>query len=126
MRDLRRIVVGGTLSLLVASGCASVPPGQIAQTAGTIIGSAIAPGIGAPIGSLVGMLTGLVLQGHIDRANEKHERTVLNDQLGGPGQVAGGSGSSADPSGVPTRVWVDETLRDGRLAVGHFEVRYLP
>ena len=126
MRDLRRFLVGGSLSLAVLNGCASVPPGQIAQTAGTIIGSVIAPGIGAPIGSLVGMLTGLVLQGQVDRANERHERTVLSEQMGGAAPAGGPSDSSTNPSGPPARVWVDETLRDGRLVAGHFEVRHLP
>lgn len=121
MRLLRLILVGG---MAVTSGCASVPPGQIVQAAGSIIGSAIAPGVGAPIGSLLGMLTGLVLQGHLDRANERRERVVLSDQLGGDGRVVDSSGLGLQ--GTPTRVWVDETMREGRLIAGHFEVRHLP
>ena len=126
MRVFRPILVGGALSVFMVGGCAGVPPAQIAQSAGTIIGSAIAPGIGAPIGSLIGMVAGLVLQDHADRANERHERTVLTEQMGGRGQSAEASGSSMVPEGPPVRVWVDETMREGRLVAGHFEVRPLP
>ena len=106
----------------MAAGCAGVSPGQVAQTAGTIAGSVIAPGIGAPIGSLVGLIAGLVLQDHMDKVNEKKERVVLNDQLGGQGSADSAPGAQ----GEATRVWVDETMRDGRLMAGHFEVRTLP
>ena len=125
MARFRAILVAGALAVGMASGCAGVSPGQVAQTAGTIAGSIIAPGIGAPIGSLVGLLAGMVLQGHMDKVNEKKERVVLNDQLGGQGGQ-GRADSAPGAQGEPTRVWVDETMRDGRLMAGHFEVRTLP
>ena len=125
MGRFRAILVAGALALGMASGCAGVSPGQVAQTAGTIVGSVIAPGIGAPIGSLVGLLAGLVLQGEMDKANEKKERVVLNDQLGGQGGQ-GRADAAPGAQGEPIRVWVDEAMRDGRLMAGHFEVRTLP
>ena len=100
-------------------------PAQVGQTAGTIAGAAIAPGVGAPFGALVGLLAGMVVQGKVDQATEKRERRELGDQLavGTPPPAA----PRADaPQGEPTRVWVDETAHDGRLAAGHFEIRYLP
>ncbi|MBI4343086.1 MAG: hypothetical protein HY599_06935 [Candidatus Omnitrophica bacterium] len=124
MRRFRSVLVGGTLAALLASGCAGVPPAQVIQTAGTILGSAIAPGVGAPIGSLVGLLTGLVVQGQVDKANQKHERKDLSDRLGA-GDAAHRVEASATP-GEPVRVWVDETVQDGRLVAGHFDVRQLP
>lgn len=106
------------------AGCAGIPPAQVGQTAGTIAGSAIAPGIGAPLGALVGLLAGMVVQQHTDKVTERRERKDLGDQLGRPGIA--GADPEAVPAGEPVRVWVDETLKDGRLMAGHFEVRYLP
>ena len=122
MRNFRSVLVGGGLAALLAGGCAGVPPAQAVQTAGTIIGSAIAPGIGAPIGSLIGLLAGLVVQDQADKANEKQERKDLSGRMG----TAAAGGEDAPPQGEPVRVWVDETVHDGRLLAGHFDVRYLP
>ena len=120
-----RFLVGGVGCLVVLSGCAGVPPAQVAQTAGTIIGSAIAPGVGAPIGSLVGLLAGMVLQGQADKATETQERQELGSRLGGAAPSAAGSAAAAS-QGEPTRVWVDEAMHDGRLLAGHFDVRSIP
>ena len=122
MRDFRSVLVGGGLAALLADGCAGVPPAQVAQTAGTIVGSAIAPGIGAPIGSLIGLLAGLVVQDQADKANEKQERKDLSGRMG----TVAAEGEGTPPQGEPVRVWVDETVHDGRLLAGHFDVRYLP
>lgn len=116
----RQLLVGFT-ALAVASGCAGVSPIQVGQTAGTIAGAAIAPGVGAPIGAVVGMLAGMVIQQDIDKVTEKKERRELNDQLAKKSAPA--AASTKQPAGEPTRVWVDETLQNGRLMAGHFETR---
>ena len=116
-----RVVLGGAL-LFWCSGCAGVSPAQFGQTAGAITGSLVAPAVGAPIGALVGTLAGMVVQGQVDKATEKRERKELGDELhAGTSSVA--SDRTSIPSGEPTRVWVDETNRDGRLTPGHFETR---
>ena len=114
----------GLLTAAVLGGCAAVPPAQVGQAAGTIAGAALVPGVGAPLGALVGLLAGMLVQGEVDKVNEKRERKDLNDQLarGSTAETAEGG----PPSGDPVRVWVDESVRDGRLLTGHFEVRYLP
>lgn len=118
-----RFLVGVT-AILASGGCSTMPPAQVGQTAGTIIGSAIAPGIGPPLGALAGMLVGLLVQGEVDKVTEKHERKTLSDQLStGPSP---GDQEPAPTQGTPTRVWVDETVENGRLMAGHFDVRYLP
>lgn len=110
---------------VMLTGCASVPPAQIGQAAGTIAGGAIVPGLGAPIGALVGMLAGLVLQGKMDQATATRERQELGSQLAHrPAPGAEAPGQSA--SGTPVRVWVDETFHDGRLLAGHFDTRAIP
>jgi len=111
------------MSLLLASGCAGVSATNIGQTAGTIAGSVIAPGVGGPVGALVGLLAGLVVQGQVDQSTEKRERRDLNKELAADRQA--GSSEPTSPHGVPTRVWVDEALYDGRVIVAHFDVRYL-
>ena len=116
-----RILVGG-LVLGLVSGCAGVPPAQVAQTTATIVGAAILPGIGAPIGSLVGLLAGLLVQNEMDKATEKRERKTLHEELAAPASRT----TTAPPEGVPVRVWVDETLHEGRLIAGHFDSRSLP
>lgn len=119
MRTLQRI---GLLSILLSAGCAGIPPAQVGQTAGTIVGNVLAPGIGAPVGALLGTLAGLVVQGEVDKATEKRERKELGEKL-----AVGGSRDAerAGPSaGAPVRVWVDEALHDGRLVAGHFDARY--
>ncbi len=113
----------GVMGVVCALGCASIPPAQVGQTAGTIAGAAILPGVGAPLGALVGLLAGMLVQGEMDQATEKHERKELNDQL------SVNTGKTAEPGtvtqGQPTRVWVDETVTSGRLMAGHFDTRDL-
>ena len=120
----RRAILVGAAVLWLAAGCAAVPPAQIGQTAGTLAGAAIVPGIGAPIGAVIGAMAGMLVQGQLDKATEKRERKDLGDQLR-PGTADPGGGDAA-PQGTPVRVWVDETVREGRLVTGHFDVRSLP
>ena len=125
---MRRLFLVGVLGALCVSGCAGLPPAQVGQTAGTIAGAAIAPGIGAPIGALVGMLAGMVVQGELDKVTEKHERRDLSKALG-TGANAGGASpppTTLPPQGVPVRVWVDESVHEGRRVAGHFDIRYIP
>ena len=121
---MRAVILVGALSVVFVGGCASVPPAQVGQTAGTIAGAAIVPGIGAPIGALAGLLAGMLVQGELDKATEKRERRELSQQLGADPHPA--SSEAGAPHGEPVRVWVDEAVQGGRLIVGHFEVRYLP
>ena len=113
----RRYLFGIILSLFL-SGCAGLSPAQVGQTAGTIAGAAIIPGIGAPVGALVGLLAGMVVQGEVDKVTEKRERTTLGQEL------ANGipSPAASTPPGDMTRVWVDETIHNGRLVPGHFDL----
>ncbi len=110
------------MSVGLCTGCAGVSPMQVGQTAGTIAGAAVAPGVGAPLGALVGLLAGMVFQKKADQVVEKRERSELSDQLQ-KGPSASSSEPALAPLGEPTRVWVDETLHDGRLVAGHFDVR---
>ena len=119
-----RLLLGVTV-LWVAAGCAAVPPAQVGQTAGTIAGMAIAPGVGAPIGAFIGAVAGMLVQGQVDKVTEKRERTELGAQLK-RGEPAAADEEPAVPTGSPVRVWVDETVHDGRLVSGHFDVRHLP
>ena len=114
----------GLLSLAGVTGCAGVAAPQAGQTVGTIAGAAIAPGVGAPLGALVGYLAGMMVQGEVDKSTEKKERRELSDRLGARTETAslpirGGLPASAGA----TRVWVDETVQDGRLVEGHYEAR---
>lgn len=118
----RQVVVIGIMSLSLAGGCAGVSPAHLGQTAGTIAGSAIVPGIGAPVGALLGLVAGLLVQNEVDKVTEKHERKTLSEQLGGASSPLA-DGADGLPQGVPTRVWVDETVQEGRLIAGHFETR---
>ena len=106
------------------AGCAGVSPAQVGQTVGTIAGSAVVPGIGAPVGALVGLLTGMLVQGEVDKVTEKRERKELSGQLASRPDSPG----SPEPSvqGTPTRVWIDETVEQGRVIAGHFDTRALP
>lgn len=113
-----------SVTLLAAAGCASVPASQIGQTAGTIIGAAVAPGVGAPVGAAIGMLGGMLVQGRIDQHVETRERRELADQLGQPAS-AGAPGASAQFQGQAVRVWVDETVVNGRIVPAHFDVQHL-
>ena len=120
-----RFLVAGSL-LIASAGCASIPPAQMGQAAGTIAGATVLPGIGAPIGALAGTLLGMLMQKHIDQVTETHERKELGDQFKNhPGAPAQTAQAPATPTGPPTRVWVEERVVDGRLVSGHFDVAYL-
>lgn len=119
----KRVVIGA-LGTIVLCGCAGVSPSQVGQTAGTIAGAAVAPGVGAPLGALVGLLAGMVVEGQVDRATERRERVELGEQLADdPALAADRVGA---PHNQPVRVWVDETVHEGRVVAGHFDVRYVP
>ncbi len=113
------------LSLMTLEGCAGTSAIQVGQTAGTIAGALIAPGVGAPVGNVVGLLAGLAVQDQIDKGTERRERQELGQQMSAP-QTPAADETIPSPHAQPTRVWVDEAVRDGRLVHGHFEVRYLP
>ena len=69
----------------------------------------------------MGLLAGMALEGEMDKVNEKRERKTLTEQLGhGPAGA-----SAAALQGQAMRVWVDETIRDGRYVAGHFDARNL-
>ena len=120
-----RLVAAGC-SLLVATGCAAIAPQQLGQVVGTVAGSVVAPGIGAPIGGLIGLLAGMVAQKKVDQVTETRERVELGEQLKTRPVERSSAMEGAALSGTPTRVWVDETWRDGRVVAGSFEERYLP
>ena len=88
-------------------------------------GAVVAPGVGAPIGGLIGLLAGMVVQKQVDAVTEKHERVTLAKELKTP-SASNSAEPRLAPIGKPTRVWADETYRDGRLVVGAFEERYIP
>lgn len=117
-------MVVGVVALALAGGCAGIPPAQVGQAAGTIAGSAIVPGVGAPLGALVGLLAGMLVQNQVDKVTEKRERKELGEQM------ASGSPRPDDavdpPQGEPVRVWIDESVKNGRRLPGHFDVRYMP
>lgn len=119
----RRFWLVSVTSVILSSGCAGMAPAQVGQTAGTIVGAVIAPGIGPPLGALAGLLGGMLVQGEMDKVTEKRERKTLGDQLGS--RSPGPPEETAPSRGVPTRVWVDETVQGGRLIAGHFEARSL-
>ena len=105
-------------------------PQQLGQVVGTVAGSVIAPGIGAPIGGLIGLLTGMAVQKKADQVTEQHERVELGRQLAAPPPGAA-PGAHIPPlagaaGGGVTRVWVDETWRDGRVIAGSFQERHIP
>ena len=109
---------------MTTAGCSGVSPTQVGQTAGGIAGSFIAPGVGTQLGALVGTLAGMVVEQQVDKVREKKERADLGHQLNTPSD--GTQPNTPQPTGTPTRVWVDEQLQRGRLLVGHFEVRNIP
>lgn len=121
---MRRGILVGMVGMVVLSGCSSVSPPQVGQAVGGIVGTAIAPGVGTQLGSLAGMLAGMLAQGEIDKANEKRERRTLGEQMAAKGPSLAAE-STPLASGTPTRVWVDETVRDGRLVAGHFDTQHL-
>ena len=113
---------------LFAEGCSALPPAQMGQVAGTLIGAAVAPGLGGAVGGMIGTLAGLVVQGEMDHQTENKERTVLGEQLEeNPSPKTQGAAAQETPQqtleGVPVRVWVDETTQGGRTVAGHFEER---
>ena len=125
MKTTRISVLGmvGFGLLLVGAGCSGMTASQAGQAIGSIVGSAIVPGIGTTVGALAGTLAGLVVDEQVDKAREKKERVDLNQQLQG---TSAPQASPQSPVGQPTRVWVDETMRDGRVLAGRFEVRPVP
>ncbi len=123
MRAYSLVLSAGMLAL---TGCSAMSPTQIGHAIGGIAGGLIAPGIGAPLGALVGTLGGLLVEGQVDKAREQRERGELGQQLG-TAPIAPSTASGISPiTGTPTRVWVDEQFRDGRLIGGHFEMRPIP
>ncbi len=108
-------------ALIISSGCATAPA-AISQTAGMLAATAGVPGLAVP----VTLLTGLLLQHHIDKTTETRERRELSDQMAGSVEAPLGSVTPGDPAGQPERVWVDETVRDGRRIAAHFDSHRLP
>lgn len=108
-------------ALIISSGCATAPA-AISQAAGMLAAAAGAPGVAMPIT----LLTGLVLQSQIDKATETRERRELSDQMAGSVQAPLVRVTPGVPAGQPERVWVDETVRDGRRIAAHFDVQRLP
>ncbi len=119
---MRRQLIG-LLVLVLVSGCSGMSATQLGHTVGTIAGSALAPGVGAPVGALVGLMTGMLVQGQVDKATEHRERQTLSEQMS---SRVPGAPRAALATGDSVRVWVDETVREGRVLAGHFDVRYLP
>ena len=122
---LLRFLVGVLGLSIACAGCAGVSPSNMGQAVGTIAGGAIAPGIGAPLGAMVGLLAGMVVQGQVDKSTEKRERKELSQELA-VGPQPSSPQAEGTPQGEPTRVWVDETVQNGRLLAGHFDVRSIP
>lgn len=122
---MQRPLVVGLVGILAIAGCAAVSPTQVGQATGSLAGGAIAPGIGMPIGALVGTLAGLVIEHQLDKAREQKERGELSQQLQAP-LASHAAMHGRPPLGEPTRVWVDETIGNGRLMAGHFELRTIP
>ena len=59
----------------------------------------------------------MVVQGEVDKVTEKRERKELSQQLQTPATHPPTDVLPAT-SGEPVRVWVDETLHDGRVVAG--------
>lgn len=109
----------GLLVLVLVSGCSGVSATQLGHTVGALAGIAVPAA--SPVTTLVGMLAGMMVDHNIQKAEDNRERRSLSDQLG-----VGSPGASAAAIGDPVRVWVDETVREGRILSGHFDVRHLP
>lgn len=120
-----RCIVVLCIGFLVLPGCATLHPQALGQTIGTIVGAAVAPGVGAPVGAIVGLLTGTLLQRSVDKVTAKYERADLGQRLNTPSD---GTVLTRDPGsvGAPTRVWVDETVMDGRVIAGRFDTWQIP
>ena len=119
---MRILAIFLLVGIATISGCSGVSPAQIGQTTGTIAGAALVPGVGAPFGALIGTLAGLVVEHELDKVREQKERVELSKELQTPAPAQ--SLREREPvSGQPTRVWVDEWLKDGQVIPGHFEVR---
>ena len=127
---MRRAVCLLSPAFLFSSGCAALPPAQAGQVAGTLLGAAVAPGVGGAVGSMLGTLAGIVLQQGMDKAQEGKERADLGNRLDpdGPGHSPSGGkqGGTQILIGNLERVWVDETVSDGRVLAGHYEQRHVP
>ena len=123
---MQRQLLVGAASLALCGGCAGVSPAHVGQTVGTIAGAAIAPVIGAPIGALAGLLAGMVVQGEMDQATEHRERKELSEELTAGSPLPPSAETDGTPQGEPIRVWVDETVQDGRRIAGHFDTRNIP
>ena len=122
MRAIPQMLLAATL--IGAVGCAALPSAsQAGNTVGSIAGSLIAPGVGMPIGALVGTVLGMVIDGQVDKVRERKEQGELARQLASMPAPAGGGLEPAIIGGTPTRVWVDESLTEGRVIAGRFEVR---
>lgn len=99
---------------------------QLGQAIGSIAGSAIAPGVGTTLGGLAGIMAGMVAQGQIDKATEKKEQKILSEQMDRPNQQnPAASEAMVIAAGEPTRVWIDETMQNGKVSPGHFEARHI-
>jgi len=122
---MSRRVVSHVIACLLIAGCASLSPTQVGQATGSIAGAVLAPGIGMPLGALVGTLAGLVVESQVDKVREQKERVELSEQLNIPPEAPPPQSPEA-AFGQPTRVWVDETVDNGRLMAGRFEVRAIP
>ena len=119
---MRESVIASLAALVMGAGGSGGSPTQVGQTAGGIAGSFLAPGIGSTVGALVGTLAGMVVEEQVDKAREQKERVDLGHELAtSPMSTAAAAGGLL--MGQPTRVWVDEQVQNGRLIVGHFEVR---
>jgi heme O synthase-like polyprenyltransferase len=117
---MRSRILVGLVSVSLCGGCANISPAYACHAVGNIIGVAF----GTPLGPLGGMLAGMVLERQMDTHTENTERRKLSEALAGPpAQAPGGAALAA--AGEPVRVWVDETVQEGRTIPGHFDVRSL-
>src|SRR3989338_3873700 len=109
----------GLLVLVLVSGCSGMSATQLGHAVGALVAVAV-PAV-SPATTLIGTLAGMMIDNKIQKAEDSLERRSLNDQLG-----VGSPGAAAAAIGDPVRVWVDETVREGRVLAGHFDVRHLP
>ena len=124
---MKRFVLITGMCALWVTGCAGVAPVQIGQMVGTIAGSIIAPGVGGPVGGFIGLLTGMAVQKKVDQVHEVREHRELSEQLKqGSNAQAKTPEEFREQTGIPTRVWVDEHVQQGRVIAGHFDTRVIP
>ena len=110
------------IAAIAASGCAH---GVTGAGIGHVVGGAaglIAPPL-APVGAILGYVMGASVDQWLANTPEakareadrqRQERQLLDQQM------VGGFGPAGGQPGEPVRVWIDETLHDGRLVAGHF------